>query len=763
MFRNRPALGMAFVSATALAFEVALTRICSVLLQYHLSFAVVSMAVLGGGLGGFAAWFWARRVRGGADAVADVAFVALGPSLVVALVALLRLPFASGWPVLLLLVLPAFAAAGAFLSLTLRAFLARAGRLYAADLGGGAAGVWVAIAAMGALGGPVNVTLAIAVLAAALAWSWTRGRPAGARLAPGALVAVVLVTLVHALFGVLDVDYARAPQKLLARMLQPGPQGTPHLLPRLARWDAYSRVDVLELDAPRGVQRLVFIDGETPTPMLHVDPVSPNAAGVSVVDALAALPLRLVPPQRVLSIGPGGGYDVVAAKRFGAAAVDAVELNAGVLAVVDAAREFTGDVYRQPGVRLYHAEGRQFARRAPAGSYDLIVLALAQSLAGNLQEYALSENYLYTREAFADYLRALTPDGAIEFLVSSPVMQAKLSRTALEVLAAQGLPATECVFAATSRGEVPYDHLLLVRKAPFTPAERDRLTREIESRRYTVLQAPAGVGVPAALRASAPEAGVRLGPATDEKPFFFHLEPGMPAGVRLLLWGATAALVLAGAGLVIAARHSPRPPERAVVAPRAVLAGAYFVLLGLGFLMVEVLVLQRTVLFLGYPILNLGVVLSTFLIGAGCGSATSQRWQSRRGLQAVLLGVAIAIALLLPGLGALHARLDPLALPLRAAVVAAIVFPFAFAMGMPFPWGVRLLSQRAQELVPWYWGLNGIASVVGSALVVAVVLERGFRVTGLLPAAVYALAAGAAFVLERRAAVEAPSQHSLAG
>jgi hypothetical protein len=103
----------------------------------------------------------------------------------------------------------------------------------------------------------------------------------------------------------------------------------------------------------------------------------------------------------------------------------------------------------------------------------------------------------------------------------------------------------------------------------------------------------------------------------------------------------------------------------------------------------------------------------------------------------------------------LHARLDPLALPLRAAAVAAIVFPFAFAMGMPFPWAVRLLQRPAQDLVPWYWGLNGIASVAGSALVVAVVLEKGFRITGLVPAAVYALAAGAAFALERRAAVEA--------
>ena len=106
-----------------------------------------------------------------------------------------------------------------------------------------------------------------------------------------------------------------------------------------------------------------------------------------------------------------------------------MELNRGVLEVVKREREFTGDVYNQPGVRLHHAEGRLFVRRAPAASYDFIILALAQSLVGNLQEYALSENYLYTRGAFEDYLRALAPGAQIAFLVSRVEVAAKLAHT----------------------------------------------------------------------------------------------------------------------------------------------------------------------------------------------------------------------------------------------------------------------------------------------------------------------------------------------
>jgi len=734
---------MVFVSATALAFEVALTRICSVLLQYHLSFAVVSMAVLGVGLGGFAAWALVvraeRRGLQGADStVAQAALLAFGPALVLALVVLMCLPFASAWPALLPFVLPAFACAGAFQSLALRAYATSAGRLYAADLLGGATGALLSVVAIGALGGPVNTTLVLAMLASALAWFWTREAGRLARVAPSGLALTLIATLAQALFGLFAVDYGRAPHKLLSASLRPSAQGTPHLLPQLARWDAYSRVDVLELDSPRGLQRLVFIDGETPTPMLQVDPTSPNAAGVGVTDALAALPFRLTAPKDVLSIGSGGGYDVVTARRFGATRIDAVELNAGVLAVVDAARDFTGDVYRQPGVTLHHAEGRQFARRAPAGMYDLLVLALAQSLAGNLQEYALSENYLYTREAFADYLRVLKRGGVIVLLVSNPMVQAKLVGTARDVLKARGVATDDCILALVGRGEVPYDHLVMVRSQPFTATECDAIEREVEARRYGVVHVPRAVRVPQSLLMPPVRASTRLVSAVDEKPFFFHLEPGTPSGLTLLLSGACVALGLACGAFGLAIH---RDSKRRAPAVEMVRTTAYFVLLGLGFLMVEVLVLQRTILFLGYPTLNLAVVLASFLVGAGCGSLASDRLARGTALRVWLGGLALALAGLMPLLSALHAPLDSVPLGIRCAVVVAILLPFAFVMGMPFPAGVRRLAPEVRTWVPWFWGLNGIASITGSALVVAVVLERGFRLTGLLPAVVYLLAA----------------------
>lgn len=741
MPRHRAVVALFLVSTCVLAFEVALTRICSVLLQYHLSFAVVSMSILGLGIGGFVADALTRRDPRRSAGIAAAAIVALGPALLAALAVLLGLPFARAWPALLFLVLPVFVAAGAFQSLVLRDGAARVGTLYAADLAGGAAGAWIALGMLEGLGGPVHTALVLAVLAAGIACLWTGGAGRAGRASLVVLVATLATVVAQSATHLFDVRYERAPDKLLSRMLRPTPQGTPRLLPQLSRWDAYSRVDVLELDAPRGVQRLVFIDGETPTPMLASDPVSPNAAGVPIRDALAALPCRLQPPRHLLSIGSGGGYDVVLGKSFGADRIDAVELNAGVLQVVEAARTFTGDVYRQPGVTLHHAEGRTFVRRAEPAGYDLVLLALAQSLAGNLQEYALSENFLYTREAFDDYLRVLRPDGVLALLVSNPTVQRKLVRSALEVLEARGLPAADCVVALMSRGEVPYDHLVLVRAAPFPAAQIEALEGEIAARGYEVLQAPAPLT--GSTMSLAPDAAaLRLAPATDDRPFFFNVEPGTPGGLKALL-GISLGL-LAAAWFVFGVRLRRDPEARTATWG----VGGYFVLLGLAFLMVEILVLQKSIRVLGFPTLNLGLVLSVFLVSAGCGSAASQRLRSSTVLRRLLLVLGLALLGLVPLLDRLQTPLERLPLVPRCFALAAVLFPFGFAMGMPFPSGIRFLRPALRWAIPWLWGLNGVASIAGSALVVAVVLQAGFRVTVFLPAIAYVLAAWAIRTLE---------------
>jgi hypothetical protein len=205
------------------------------------------------------------------------------------------------------------------------------------------------------------------------------------------------------------------------------------------------------------------------------------------------------------------------------------------------------------------------------------------------------------------------------------------------------------------------------------------------------------------------------------------LEKRAPAGLQLLLGIALALLVTAGIALRRVGRGLPSLAR----------AGFAFTLLGLAFLMVEVLVLQRTILFLGFPTLNLGLVLAVFLVAAGCGSACSTRFATPRRLPWIVGVLALALLALQPLLAALHGTLDRLPLVSRCIVLAGVLFPFAFVMGMPFPALLRALPPALQPVVPWLWGINGVASIAGSALAVAVVLETGFRIAGALPALCY--------------------------
>ncbi|UCE01831.1 MAG: hypothetical protein JSW67_11240 [Candidatus Latescibacterota bacterium] len=320
------------------------------------------------------------------------------------------------------------------------------------------------------------------------------------------------------------------------------------------------------------------------------------------------------------------------------------------------------------------------------------------------------------REAFADYLRVLRPGGAVALLVNDDLLQRKLIRTAAEVLEAQGVDAASSIAGVTSALDSPYDRLILVNSQPFSTAQRAQLATEVRQRGYDEVQ-----------HASSAE------PASDDRPFVFHTRGAIPRALLLLLATASALLLVAWSAVGWVGRAAPR---------QSAVTSGYFVLLGVAFMMVEVLALQKSILIIGYPTLNLAVILATFLLAAGLGSAASSRIApSLRRLRLLVLLLGALLLLLVPLLDAVHARSDTWPLALRCMALAALLFPFAFLMGMPFPVGIRHLPPHLVAMVPWIWGLNGTGSILGSAVAVAVVLEAGFRVTVLLPALAYVLAA----------------------
>jgi hypothetical protein len=173
-------------------------------------------------------------------------------------------------------------------------------------------------------------------------------------------------------------------------------------------------------------------------------------------------------------------------------------------------------------------------------------------------------------------------------------------------------------------------------------------------------------------------------------------------------------------------------------------AALYFSLLGVGFMLVEVVLAQRLVLYLGYPVLTLSVILFSLLLGGGMGSLWSQTWRAGRGLALRASACALLAALGAAAIHSLHPHIVEATLAwdirLRCAVAMALLMPIGFVMGTPFPTGVRVVGSWASDLVPWMWGLNGVTSVVGSVAAMAVAKVAGFSSVLAAGAGIYVVA-----------------------
>ncbi len=525
----------------------------------------------------------------------------------------------------------------------------------------------------------------------------------------------------------------------------------------------------------------VFTDGDALSVITRrADPASLAYLGSTT----SALPYRLLRRPRVLVLGAGGGHDVLQALALGAHTVDVVEPNPQMIGLVRVAfADFAGGLYRDPRVRMHVADARGFVRAGRA-RYDLIVLAQGGSFAGGgAGVQAIAEDYASTVEAFGDYRSGLAPGG----LLAITRWEKQPPRDALKLFAI-------AVAAQRSAGEQDVDQrlaairnwdasTLLLKHGRFDASELARIRafadeagfdpvyypgmRAGEAGRYHALaRAETYLGAQALLSARSRDYldayKFDIAPATDDRPYFgnFFKWATLPELWRLRAQGA-AVLLDSGYLLLLAALAQAFPlaialvllPLLAIPRTRAGVgimrwrAATYFVCLGLAFLLVEIACLSRLTLLIGQPLLAIGVGLAGFLLFAGLGSITAQRWLSRSGqpipsliTRAVLL-IAVAMAwhfLSFALASQAGAQWPP---SLRAMLGLMTIAPLAFAMGLPFPLGLARLARTAPAFVPWAWGLNGCASVIAAIAALLIAIESGLTATLLIALLLYALAA----------------------
>ena len=767
---TRHLAGVSLVSATLLMTELALTRIFSVVMYYHFAFLAISIALFGVSASGVFAYVARRRLeRYSTDALLATESLIYAVSTIVALFWLVRLRVGLSYsPHNLALMLTIYALAalpfftgGLVVTLAISRLSSQINTVYAADLIGAAAGCLILIPLLDRLGAP-GVVLSAAALSIAAALLFA---PAANRRAIAAIGGVVLIApIAGQLTGVAGFDIVDTKGHEGDRIL-------------FSKWNSFSRIGVYErahgdwslspaYKGPLPETRFMDIDSAASTPILHLAPDLSNAQYLRY--ELTALAYHLERPGfTALVIGPGGGRDLASALVFGASRVDGVEINPIIADTVmrDRFREFSGGIYTNPRVRIEVDDGRSFVRRTPE-RYDVIQASLVDTWAATAAgAYTLTENTLYTVDAFSDYLDHLN-DGGVLTITRWVVDGLRLVSLAEAACAQRGWSAADRL-AIVRQDRVA---TFLLKKTPFTAPEIAQLRSVSQRLGFDVLYAPApGVdevardepglirdewidGMPTgdyARLVLAPDleqfyASYRsdIRPTTDDRPFFFHTtklaDQFDVAFGRAMLFGngLSALLTLLGISTALVVLFVIGPlvlAERGRARPRGWFAWlVYFGALGAGFMLIEVSVLQRFVLLLGHPVYSLTVTLFSLLLGTGLGAAWSRRFDAvslrRTGAIAVVTVALVALAVVVVATPIVNWAI-PFSRNLRMLIAVALMVPVGMALGIPMPTGLRMLSAQAPHLVAWAWGINGALSVLGATLAIFIAMNWGFRMT----------------------------------
>jgi spermidine synthase len=545
--------------------------------------------------------------------------------------------------------------------------------------------------------------------------------------------------------------------------------------PLFARWNALSRVEVDQ----QGQGRAIVIDADAQTSLMNSDPHRwSNVYRSNLMSEPASLANVLRPHGDFAIIGPGGGVDVLRAVANGSGNVTGIEINPIIANDIMRGRfaEYAYHLYEQPEVHLHVSDGRSFVRNSH-DLYDVVEMTLVDTWASTAAgAFALSENNLYTVEAFREYFDHLKPDGMIAITrweFTQPREALRVVSQAMEALRQSGVEDSSEDFIVVSDGALDRDGkavVVLAKKSPFTLEEQRAVLAHIDGSdghganlNLHVLYMPAtadrsGMAHPAFAqlirsqdaRAFSAAYQYNVAPVTDNAPFFFFtLKPEqvfrgsdqggidwkVNLGIAILGIVLLVSIVAVIAFLVVPLALSPETRSGGSVKV------LYFVAIGLGYIMVEIALIQRFVLFLGYPTYALTVVVFLMLLSSGAGSLLSRRWFSRPTRVAVALGCVIAaLAVYVLALPQVLDSLIGLSFATKLAVSSLLLVPPGFAMGMPFPSGLRALAPGANGAVEWAWAMNAGASVLGSVLAIVIAIRFGLNVTLACGAVAYALA-----------------------
>jgi len=745
--------GLFLTTLSLLQFELFLTRIFSVTMWYHFAFMAISLAMFGLSPGAIfveltkkrdpnatlanlgllfaltSAICFAAQLHVPADPEKEIAWTALAFTLV-------AIPFVFG---------------GMAVCIALTRFPRQTGALYAADLAGSAAGCVLTIPILNHIHAPTAVILNAGMAAlGAFAWS-PRGRMRW--IAGSCCVLFFSAAAINQSAKLVDIQWVKGGRNSHAGLYE--------------KWNAFSRIHVREVGGQPfgwGLSRAYRSNREVGQLYLDID--SGAATVITKFDGnlnsvehlkydVTALAHHLRNPTSVLVIGIGGGRDILTALAFGQHHVTGVEINPDILRLLTRQfGEYSGSLQKNPAVTLVHDEARSYVARSRE-SYGIIQASLIDTWAAtSAGAYVLTENGLYTKEAWVTFLNHLTPDGILTmsrwYFETQPAEILRLAALATASLMDMGVAdPRQHIVIVRNQGVAT----IMVAKRPFSGSDIDTVMKISKEMEFQPVLTPRAAERPEFEAISTPgqyEQLTRTYPLniaapTDDSPFFFHmlrtgdlLKPSTFQGMNQL--NVKAVNILARSlvivtGLSAIAIIGPLLFRRKVREAGSVRLMIYFAAIGMAFMMVEIGQLERLIVFLGHPIYGLTVVLFSILLASSCGSFYSYRLSRWIWLLPVLL---VAFILSSPFV---TRQLAAASTPIRIAASALLLVPSGFFMGMAFPLGMKkALAVNEGAPTAWYWGINGAFSVISSVLAVAVAVFWGVAVTLLVGLGAYVIA-----------------------
>lgn len=796
-------LSISFITAAVISYEILLMRLFSIIQWHHFAYMIISIALLGFGASGTFIYVTRRWLikRFPIAYILNAVLFGLFSQFSFFVAEHIRFnPLEIVWngyeffyllTLYLILAVPFFCAANC-IGLAFTAFKNMIGRIYLFDLiGAGVGALGVVLALFVVLPtSALRFVFVLALVAGALA---TRDRrfnlPHKLTLALILFSIVVPITIPRSLGRLIVSEYKSLSGRLLvpdSKILEErsSPYGFltvvgPGIIP-------FREAPGLSLtsDAEPPEQLGIFTDGDSLSVITRYDG---DKEKLAYLDELPqALPYHLLNNPDTLILGAGGGSDVLSAIYHGASEVTAVEINPQVADLVRSKyREFAGDIYNISGVRLNVAESRRFLAKTDK-NYDLIEITLMDSFhASSAGIYALSEGYLYTAQAIEEYVRHLKPGGILAITRWSKIPPRdglKLFATAADALKRLGaepgrhlalIRGFKTSTLLVKNGEILAHDIAAIRAfcerrsfdrdyhPEIEAKETNRFNRMERSYLYEGAMAILGESRDEFIE----DYKFNIAPASDDRPYFFDffkwqtlpelislkgrggeplIELGYPILVATLLQAIFVGIVLIVVPIGLKRVGYSQTKGRGWVL-------LYFLSLGLSFLFIEMAFIQRFTLFLGNPIYTVAVVISSFLICAGLGSGLSGRlvrafagsFQSARPLVVTLAvaGISLTAIFYIFVLPTLFSVLIGLSDTWRIFATTVLISPLGFFMGMPFPQGLEHIGEINPTLIPWAWGINGLASVISPVLATLLAIHFGFTAVIAVAAGLYVLAA----------------------